>query len=276
MSVKVSVIIPCYNSAAYLTETLDSVMQQTFTDWECIIADNASTDTSKVICESYVEKDKRFRYLYLDKKGVSLARNTAIANSAGQYILPLDADDKIHPDYLARAVELLEKDKDLKLVYADAELFGAVNKKWTLPEYNYRDLLIENCVYCTALFRKVDFEKTKGYNENMVEGFEDWDFWIKFLDGQSKVHKIDAVLFYYRIRKESRNSSLDEELQRKLRKQIFENNKEVYNKYIDADFIFEFYRIRGRLHAIEKSTALKAGKLLVDPLIAFHKLIRKQ
>ena len=275
MSALVSIIIPCYNGAMYLKETLETVLLQSFVNWECIIADNASTDNTKEICLAYINKDSRFKYVYLDKKGVSLARNTAIKDSMGKYILPLDADDKIHTDYLTLAVDLLEKQNDLCLVYSDAYLFGAVNQKWELPEYSYTNLLIENCIFCTALYRRIDFEKTSGYSENMIEGFEDWDFWIKLLNKNSKVYKIKQTLFYYRIRNESRNNSLSEDLQKKLRKQIFENNRQVYAELITADFIFEFYKIRGSLRAIEKSKALKAGQFLVDPLIAFHKLIKK-
>ncbi len=109
-------------------DALNSVLAQVYTNWECIILDDGSTDDSAKVAKAYTEKDKRFTYIYQVNKGLPSARNAAIKNSSGKYILPLDADDKISPGYLAGAVDVLEKNKDIKLVYCRAELFGKKNR----------------------------------------------------------------------------------------------------------------------------------------------------
>src|SRR6185312_5477330 len=171
----VSVIVPCFNHGIYLGECLESILIQTYQNWECIIIDNGSTDNTKQVSESYIQKDKRFKYIYNSVKGVSLARNTGIKNSVGKYILPVDADDKIAPPYISEAVAVLEKRENVKLVYCNAKLFGSVNRDWVLPDYSLKNMLIENIIFCSAVFRRKDFDASNGYNEQMVEGFEDWD-----------------------------------------------------------------------------------------------------
>ena len=89
IAVNVSIIIPAYNSAVYIAETLNSVIAQSFTNWECIIVDNGSTDKTKQVVENFVSKDKRFQYHSCEQNGVSFARNLAVEKSRGKYILPL-------------------------------------------------------------------------------------------------------------------------------------------------------------------------------------------
>ena len=117
----ISVIVPCYNQAQYLDECLQSVLDQTYTDWECIIVNDGSPDHTEEIAKKWVEKDTRFIYLSKENGGLSSARNAGIEIAKGEWILPLDADDKIGNLYL----ELGEKefDKDYTIVYCDAAFF---------------------------------------------------------------------------------------------------------------------------------------------------------
>ncbi|HOZ87764.1 MAG TPA: glycosyltransferase [Bacteroidia bacterium] len=272
----VSIIVPAYNHGIYIGECLDSVISQTFKDWECIIVDNGSTDNTSVIVNAYVLKDSRFRYHYTSQKGVSFARNTAVALSTGTYILPLDSDDKIAAAYLEKAVKTIESDKGVDLVYCDAELFGVGKGKWILPEYSFKGLLIENSIFCTALYRKSDFETAGGYNENMKEGFEDWDFWIKLMQRGGRVHRIRETLFYYRIRPESRNNSLSEERQRRLRRQIFENHTELYQKTFSIpDLLFDNHNLLKETAAVLTSREYRLGTTLLKPLRFIKKLLKR-
>ena len=102
----VSIITPCYNQAQYLSEALDSVLRQTFANWECIIVNDCSSDNTEEVAMSYCNKDARFRYCPLDhNQGLCTARNNGIGMSSGKYILPLDADDIIADCYLEEAVK---------------------------------------------------------------------------------------------------------------------------------------------------------------------------
>ena len=272
----VSVIVPCFNHGIYLGECLESILLQTYKDWECIIIDNGSTDNTKQVTENYIQRDKRFKYIYNSKKGVSLARNTGIKNSVGKYVLPMDADDKIAAPYIKEAVAVLEKKENTKLVYCSAKLFGAVSRDWTLPEFSLKNMLIENIIFCSAVFRRKDFDASKGYNEQMVEGFEDWDFWLDLLKDSGEVFKLPETYFFYRIKETSRNHNLDTEKQKKLRAQIYQNHKALYAKVTEnADFVFEFYDLQNKYNVLKNSRDLKVGKNVLTPIRFIKRLFGK-
>lgn len=274
-NIQLSIIIPCYNYGMFLKECLESVQHQTFKNWECIVVDNGSTDDSKEVAMSFVNKDKRFIYVYTEQRGVSYARNEAVRISKGQYILPLDADDKIGPDYCLKALDILSKNSDVKVVYSNAELFGASRGKWVLPEFSFKNLLIENSIFCSAFFRKSDFEIAGGYSEEMKEGFEDWDFWIRMLKSGGKVVKMEETFFYYRIRENSRNNVLDKQKQLNLRKKIYENHKALYEQYFSLpELIFENARLANELKAYERLPDYKIGAFFLAPIRLLKKIIK--
>ncbi|MBP6755809.1 MAG: glycosyltransferase family 2 protein [Bacteroidia bacterium] len=270
----VTVIVPAYNYANFIGECLDSVLSQTFKSWECIVIDNGSTDNTQEIVKSYSNNDGRIKYHYTNQKGVSLARNLAVSLSQGTYLLPLDADDKIDPTYLEKAVNIMNQNPEISLVYCNAILFGSVNKKWILPDFNYKAMLIENSIFCSALIKKNEFLAVNGYNVNMVEGFEDWDFWIKYLANNKKVYKLNDILFYYRIKQHSRNSVLDTEKQLRLRTQIYHNHKDIYHQYFSIpELIYQNYTLSTNYNTLHHSFTYKIGKLLTFPYNFIKKII---
>lgn len=204
---KVSVVIPCYNHGIFLLDTLDSLQAQTFTDFEIIVVNDGSTDESTVTLLQNLKLPKT-RVFHTVNKGVSAARNRGIEEANGHYIMPLDADDKIGPEYLELAVNVLETRPEVAIVYCERVLFGECGGVDALPEYDPRALLIENCIYPAALFRKVDWKTVGGYSEKMVYGWEDWDFWISLSELKKQVVKIPEPLFFYRVRGDSRDHSL--------------------------------------------------------------------
>ena len=123
MKKRVSIIVPCYNQAQYLDECLQSVLEQTYPHWECIIINDGSPDNTEKVAQEWVVKDTRFKYIYKENGGLSSARNAGIEIADGEFILPLDADDKISAHYLKLAVKEFEKDTYLKVVYCKAEKF---------------------------------------------------------------------------------------------------------------------------------------------------------
>jgi glycosyltransferase involved in cell wall biosynthesis len=257
-------------------ETLSSVLGQTFSNWECIMIDNDSQDNTREIAMEFVKRDSRFSYFHQQNLGVSNARNTAIQKSKGKYILPLDSDDKIGSGYLGDAVKMMESDPLIKVVYCDAELFGEASGKWNLPEYSSKTMLMENAIFCTALYRRADYDGTPGYNEAMKSGFEDWDFWLTLLGQNGKVYKIPKVYFYYRIRKSSRNNSLNENAQLELRKTIYSNHKSLYDSHLSLpEVIFEWYKQKETLRKMNASKEWRLGKVLLSTLRKIYSSIRK-
>ena len=229
----VSIIIPCYNQGRYLAETLDSVIHQTFTLWEAIIVNDGSTDNSEQIALSYAEQDKRFQYICQENSGVSVARNNAARYAKGKYLLPLDGDDKIGTDYLAKAVEYLERHPECKVFYCKGEKFdgetGPVEAYYT----DYKSMLLYNSLFNSMVFRTLDFEKIGGYDEEFREGWEDWDFSIRLLADGGEVFQSPDVMFFYRFHnqvQESRTVEADK-IADKLMDAIYVKHHHIYNRY---------------------------------------------
>ena len=150
----VSIVIPCYNQAVYLSETLDSLLKQKYNLWEGIVVDDGSPDNTKQVALEYVEKDSRFKYVYKPNGGLSSARNKGISLAVGEFILPLDADDIIQPEYLEEAVNAFQKNPDTKLVYCLGQFFGERTGLWNLSYKGYKSLLIKNSLFCSVIYRK--------------------------------------------------------------------------------------------------------------------------
>lgn len=227
MRPKISVIVPCYNQAQYLDECLQSVLDQTYQDWECIIVNDGSPDNTEEVAKKWTEKDSRFKYLKKENGGLSSARNAGIKAAQGEWILPLDADDKIGDRYLELAQQEFE---DADLVYAKSSFFGNLNKAWNIQYSGYKNLLISNSIYCSAFYRKTDCLTIGGYDENLKAGREDWEFYIRLLSENSKVKLLDYEGFLYRRKEESMDADLgrDRNKIQEIDKYIFKKNIEKY------------------------------------------------
>jgi glycosyltransferase involved in cell wall biosynthesis len=231
----VSVIVPCYNYAQYLPEALDSVLAQTFRNWECIIINDGSLDNTQEVAMSYCRKDNRFKYYWKENGGHSSARNYGISNSSGKYILPLDADDKVDNNYLKEAIEVLENREDVKLVTGRVQYFGDINETFSMPVYSLQSYLIVNYISISSLFRRSDFDKANGFDETML-GFEDWDLFIKILKNGGGVVQLPFCCLQYRKKNGSmfQNILKDRSIVFKDLLQLYNNNADVYGKYFDS------------------------------------------
>lgn len=230
----VSVIVPCYNQGVLLAETLESVMQQFYKDWECIIVNDGSTDSTKEIAKQWVSKDDRFKFVNQSNLGVSAARNTGIKSSKGRLVLCLDADDLISKDYIQLAIEAFLNNTKLSLVYSEAEKFGEQTGKWDLPEFSLQRIAESNIIFNAAFFKKEDWEQIGGFDENMKEGLEDWEFWIHLLKDGAQVFQIPKVCFFYRINKQSRNRSILSSHYKALYEYISKKHIEFFIKHIGS------------------------------------------
>jgi len=252
---KVSIIVPCFNQAQFLGEALDSILAQTYSNWECIIVNDGSSDNTEIIANFYLAKNNQFKYIYQNNAGLSSARNTGIKNSSGEYILPLDSDDKISPSYIEEAVKILNNNSQIKIVYSNAEFFGAKTGLWKLTDFSLEKILLENMIFCTALYRRTDYDKTVGYNSNMIYGWEDWDLWLSILEQGGTVYKIPKTHFFYRIRNKSMVRSLDRKKMSYLKKQLYLNHIDLYSS-VFGNFIDICRDRRDLLFFNENSTFL--------------------
>ena len=230
----VSVIVPCYNQSEYIAETLESVLGQTYKCWECIIINDGSTDNSEEIILSFCKKDSRFKYIYQKNQGIVVARNNAIKQCHGRYILPLDGDDIILKEYLELAVKKLDENDNIELIYCDVVKFGMLqDEQYILPKLTLRNILHTGCCVNSSIFRKTTFDKIGGYKSEMKDGWEDWEFFISLLENGGKPHKLEKPLFKYRISKDSRNTSIKSDNKRKLRAQIVRLHPHLFYEQYD-------------------------------------------
>ncbi len=231
----VSVIMPCFNQGQFIEEAVESVIAQTFTPVEIIIINDGSTDIETVRLLNHYQKPN-VSVIHTANQGPSAARNVGIHQAKGQYILPVDADDRIAPTYLEKAVPILESQPEVGIVYAQAELFGAKTGSFDLPPYQFPDILLGNMIFNSSLYRKADWEKAGGYNENMVLGWEDYDFWLSILELGKDVSQIPEVLYYHREVANSRSEQMTQEHWVKSYAQIFKNHSQLYSDHIDILF----------------------------------------
>ena len=224
----VSIVIPVYNAEKYIIETLESAINQTYKNTEIICADDLSTDNSRQIIKEFAKDHRKIKLINLDKNSkTSVARNIAIQNSNGEFILPLDADDLIDPTYIKKAIDIFTANPDVSVIYCRAKRFGSVNKSWKMPKYSKHYMVYQNIVHCSGVFRKSDWGRYNGYNENMKCGLEDWDFWLNFVKNDKIFYRIDEELLHYRVVSNSRTDSALSN-SKILTKQIHVNHPEMF------------------------------------------------
>ena len=203
---RVSVVIPCYNHGDFLGETVDSVRAQDYADIEIIVVNDGSTAPSTLRVLTALESDVIL--IERPNQGLAAARNRGIQAATGIYMLPLDADDKIAPDFVRKAVNAMDGDDNVGIVYGQTELFGSKSGSWPLPAYSMPEILFENMIVATALFRRSDWQRVGGYRQSMVHAWEDWDFWLAIIATGREVVRLDDAVFYYRISASSMTNRL--------------------------------------------------------------------
>jgi glycosyltransferase involved in cell wall biosynthesis len=210
----VSIIIPCYNHAQYLSYAIRSVLAQTFNDWEAIIVDDGSTDETRSVSQQFLE-DSRIHYIYQENQGLSAARNTGIRHAHGEYLSFLDADDALEPEFLQKCVELLNSETEYPAVYTQCcfvNTEGQVLPRsgWgTVEVRRFRERLIEGNFFPVhaVLVRKEDVQKAGLFDENL-NSLEDWDLWLR-LSKLGPFKGIPEQLVRYRIYPGSMSTDVD-------------------------------------------------------------------
>jgi len=178
----ISVIIPTYNRAKIVREAVESVLPQTYRNFEIIVVDDGSTDDTYEVLENYI-REKKIVYHYQKNSGVACARNQGIKLSQGDYIAFLDSDDLWVPNKLERQMKLFEKNVDSGVVYSWAFSRAANgNIKISRPSYKgylFERLLLGNLIpNVTVVFKKRIVEKI-GFFDERLKRSEDWDFWLR-------------------------------------------------------------------------------------------------
>ena len=204
----VSIIMPAYNAATFIEETLDSVLAQSYSNWELLIADDCSSDNTREIIEHYMQKDARMKLIPLEENhGPGLARDKAIEMAQGKYIAFLDSDDLWTSDKLEKQIAFMQKE-DLAFSYASYYIINEASEQTgvfkTRETISYDSILKTCSIGClTAVY---DSEKLgKMYMPKLDKG-EDYALWLSIMKKISQTKGILEPLGYYRIRTSSASS----------------------------------------------------------------------
>ena len=188
----ISIIVPCYNQAHYLNECLESVLEQTYTNWECIIVNDGSPDNTADVAKKWVDKDSRFLYLYKSNGGLSSARNEGLKVAKGDYIQFLDSDDILEMNKINWQSQFFDKPIDILIsgyrYFENSEGRNALRimgRKKSIPEivinfddhFDVKNLCnhINPFVICAPLYKKKVIEIVGFFNETLTS-LEDWDY----------------------------------------------------------------------------------------------------
>lgn len=267
---KVSIIVPCYNQAQYLDEALQSLYNQTYTDWECTIVNDGSPDNTEEVVRKWEAKDPRFTYLYKENGGVSSARNLGIQNAKAAFILTLDADDKYEATFLEKALTVLLNNAEVGIVSSWGRYF--TNDKqlqvYKLMGESTVDFLFHNAAIGTSLFRKECWEQAGGYDENPENGYEDWEFYLRICALGWKVHIIEEVLFFYRQNIDSRSAGMNL-VHKETKKYIYIKNKDIYCIHYE-ELIDQFLTAsdleKAEINKFRNTIDYKLGAAILKPL----------
>jgi glycosyltransferase involved in cell wall biosynthesis len=217
----VSIIVPCYNQAQYLPDALNSILAQTFTNWECIIVNDGSLDNTEEVALKWIAKDERFIYLKKENGGAGSARNMGLNNSKGYFIQFLDADDYIDPEKLEIQTNAIANTQIYALSICDYLTSVETDLLKPHPYYvtpkfrstNYLSELISNWgtelsipIHC-FLFKRSLFENENIYFLETLPNNEDWECWMNIFKLKPEIKYIDLKLATYRIQNKGTTSN---------------------------------------------------------------------
>ncbi|MBB6371666.1 glycosyltransferase family 2 protein [Chryseobacterium shigense] len=214
MAPKISIIVPCYNQGPYLDECLQSILEQSYTHWECIIVNDGSTDNTDVLAKHWAGKDPRFHYVYKENGGISSARNAGLEKASGEYVQFLDADDIIDRQKFAKS---LSHDKYYPLIISQ---FTIYKNKTHYPGYNHIEkdfATFDGIVFGWNLKFTIPIHCAL-ISVKLLEGFkfdtnlsinEDWLMWIYITRNNPEVLLIDEPLAHYRKEDDKKSLSSD-------------------------------------------------------------------
>ena len=198
----VTVAMAVHNGACHLPEALDSVLGQTFCDFELVVVNDGSTDETGEILGRYQQRDPRLRVIQQDKQGLALSLNTSVNEARGRYVARLDADDVALPRRLERQVDFLERNREVGLL-GGAVVFitsaGSAFASWQYPlddsEIRRKLARASAFVHPTVMMRADHLRAVGGYRRSML-GAEDYDLWLRLAERCRMANLAEPVLRY--------------------------------------------------------------------------------
>lgn len=199
----VSIITPCYNGEKYIARTIDSVICQTYENWEMIIVDDGSKDGSADIVRGYTEKEPRIRFLQQANAGSAAARNNGIRNARGQYMALLDADDLWDPEFLEDQIRFMEE-KDAVCAYCSYRCIDENGQEilkpvMSRPVITTKDMMVTNYIGCLSGLYDTTRHGKIYLREELRSIRDDYAFWLDIVKLEGKAYGNPRILASYRM-----------------------------------------------------------------------------
>lgn len=243
---KVSIIVPVYKAEKYLHRCVDSILAQTFTDWECILVDDGSPDGSGAICDEYAQKDARIRIIHKENGGVSSARNMALGIITGKWLTFVDSDDCLYPNAFAYLF-LPAEQNNLDMVqchfnrdYKEGQVVADVTNILSASQYADSENYL-TCVWGTLFKTSIIQEHSLRFNEEIRLG-EDQIFLLNYMQYCKRIQRIGDVLYFYRDNEQSavNNPKPEYEMASVRAFKELKRNNPIAKKRCDAMFMYYF------------------------------------
>ena len=274
----VKVIIPCYNDGQYILQALQSIYNQTVLPEKIIIVDDGSGIETKEILATI--QHSLVRIVYQENQGVSVARNNAIALSKTDFIVNLDADDYYEATFIEKARAILKMQPTVGVISSYCRTF---NDKGTIEIVKpiggtITDFIVINSGRASAMFRKSCWIQVGGYDEQMLEGYEDWEFWIAITKNGWSMRILHEVLSHYRVKSESRDRTAIREYDFELRQYIMNKHQEVFLAHFDfftSELVRQNSLLRTTIKNMKESKEWLLGESILAPLRYFKQQLFK-
>lgn len=206
----VSIITPAYNAEQYLSMTIESVLAQTYQNWELLISNDCSTDNTQKIIESYMDKDNRIKTINAEKNGgVSAARNLALGQAAGKYIAFVDSDDLWHPQKLEKQIAFMQNN-NYAFTYTSYQMVDETGQKlnryiYSAEKMQHTDVIKNTLIGCLTVV--VNREVVGDFAMPLIPHTEDTMAWYEILKRGFTAYGMPEVLSYYRVSTTSMTSN---------------------------------------------------------------------
>jgi glycosyltransferase involved in cell wall biosynthesis len=298
----ITIIIPTHNYGRYITETLDSLISQTYPYWECIIIDDGSVDNTKEVLKTYLANDSRFRYFYQECQGVSAARNVGLKKATGSYIQFLDADDILPNEKLAIHAAYLEENPAIDIIYSDVRYFSnddrtklsfsfdMKNIEW-MPKVNNEHetitaLVQSNIMPIHSPLSRADLLTKVGLFNSAMRYCEDWDYWFRCAVAGGQIRYLDdpSAIVFVRVHKVSASQNSSAMLGGgKMMVEQFNNYLNQYQTTISkplktairrarsVDLILDKHYTKGLLLGLSTATQHSAGNISLKDILFWFK-----
>lgn len=265
---QVSIIIPYYNAGLTIQETIDSIINQSYSNFDIWIINDGSTDPESIEKLNEFQNLERITVLHQENAGPSLARNIAIKQTNAEFILPIDADNTIKKDALSHFINIAIKNESYDAFHGDIQFFGKKNSYFKREEYSHVKALLVSQIDTCALIRRSVFDNGLEYDAFLSKlGLEDWEFWINFHKIGFKSLYINYALFNMRVEYSSRtylvaNKNLDI-----IREYVFKK----HIGYFAENYKNLFYEKKQLLETPD----YRIGSLILHPYRLLKKIVKK-